>query len=127
MASRPETMQRNAGFFWATTQLSFLWGNLIFAALTQGRSVVDDQTRVAIFSALIATTVAALLLYLPLQSRRDAVRAPIKHMMRQPLHLLRRRTTLYLLMIMLFLGIQTAFFSSLYGTAVGNTGNVTNF
>lgn len=60
LASRPATITRNSGAFWALLQLSMFFGNLFVFFTFQGKEKIDSGTRKLVFWVLSGVAVVGI-------------------------------------------------------------------
>ncbi|KAH9389893.1 DUF895 domain membrane protein [Tyrophagus putrescentiae] len=138
LCSNDRTMSRNSGLFWALLQCSFLWGNIfVFTYFTtDADGTIKDSTIKVTYTVLSVLGLIGVgsffLLGKPQTDGIDAddsrdsenIMSFVSRSLKESFGLLFTRQMFLLMVTSCYTGIELAFFSVVYGTAIGNTNNL---
>lgn len=129
--SDESTISRNSGIFWAMLQMSMFFGNLLVFFLFQGKTHIDKDTRVLVFSILAGVAVIGIVFLGTLRKPNQqnvALDEDIPERQRNPrqafisaVRLFMTKRMLQLSVTFVYTGLALSFFSGVYGASIGFT------
>ncbi|RWS30849.1 UNC93-like protein MFSD11-like protein [Leptotrombidium deliense] len=125
--SNAQTMARNSGLFWAMLQCSLLFGNLFVYFQFEGKDRIESSTRLTTYAVLTSVGVLGTILMVFLRPPRNGDETTTEEplgpitALTKAFALVKTKNMLLLCVTFLYTGLELAFFSVVYGTAIGYT------
>lgn len=129
--SSPDTSSRNSGLFWSMLQASMLFGNAFVYYAFSNQETISDATRYIVYGVLTVVCVLGLSVILLLRETPDNQTNRQDQQQQQvtawgqflgAVRLAKTRDMLVLASAFLFTGQLLSFFTGIFGTAIGATG-----